>query len=62
MVDGIIYDKYREHCQKEGIIISRQFEKHMEERLTKNIDKDMIKLIKKEKDYRVSLSKRKEEE
>lgn len=56
MVDGIIYDKYREQCQKEGIIISRQFEKHMEERLKEN------KLIKKEKDYRASLSKRKEEE
>lgn len=33
MVDGILYDKYREQCQKEGIIISRQFEKLMEERV-----------------------------
>lgn len=31
MVDGELYDKYRELCQREGWLVSRQFEKLMEE-------------------------------
>ena len=31
MVDGELYDKYREFCQREGWLVSRQFEKLMEE-------------------------------
>jgi len=34
-VDSEIYDKYRKHCKKEGWIVSRQFEKLMEEELRK---------------------------
>ena len=30
-----LYDKYRELCKKEGWIVSRQFEKLMEEELNK---------------------------
>ncbi len=29
-VDSELYDKYREHCRKEGWVVSRQFEKLME--------------------------------
>ena len=29
-VDSELYDKYREHCRKEGWVVSRQIEKLME--------------------------------
>jgi len=29
-VDTELYDKYRDHCKKEGWVVSRQFEKLME--------------------------------
>jgi hypothetical protein len=32
-VDSELYDKYRNHCKKEGWIVSRQFEKLMEDHL-----------------------------
>ena len=35
MVDGRLYDKYRELCKKEGWLVSRQFEKLMEAELEK---------------------------
>lgn len=35
MVNGDLYDKYREHCDDEGLLVSRQFEKLMEEHLKK---------------------------
>ena len=35
MVDGRLYDEYRELCQKEGWLVSRQFEKLMEEHIDK---------------------------
>jgi|GEM_PF-686661 len=33
MVDGILYEKYRNHCLREGLLVSRQFEKLMEKEL-----------------------------
>jgi len=33
-VDSELYDKYREHCKKEGWVVSRQFEKLMESHLS----------------------------
>ena len=35
-----LYSKYRELCKKEGWIVSRQFEKQMEEELKKRDSKD----------------------
>lgn len=35
-VNSELYDKYREHCKKEGWVISRQFEKLMESHLLDN--------------------------
>lgn len=35
-VNSKVYDTYRELCKKEGWIVSRQFEKLMEEELKKN--------------------------
>ena len=32
-VNSEVYDKYRDLCKKEGWIVSRQFEKLMEEQL-----------------------------
>jgi hypothetical protein len=32
-VNSELYDKYREFCKKEGLIVSRQFEKLMEGKL-----------------------------
>jgi len=32
-VDSELYDKYREHCKKEGWVVSRQFEKLMEKHI-----------------------------
>jgi hypothetical protein len=32
-VNAELYDKYREHCKKEGWVVSRQFEKLMENHL-----------------------------
>ena len=37
-VDSELYDKYREHCKKEGWVVSRQFEKLMECDLEKKGD------------------------
>ena len=34
-VNSELYDKYREICKQEGWIVSRQFEKCMEEELRK---------------------------
>jgi hypothetical protein len=34
-VNSKLYDEYREVCKKEGWIVSRQFEKLMEEELKK---------------------------
>ena len=34
-VNSELYDKYREICKKEGWIVSRQFEKLMEEEMKK---------------------------
>jgi len=34
-VNSKVYDKYKELCKKEGWIVSRQFEKMMEEELKK---------------------------
>lgn len=33
MVDGRIYEKYRAYCLKEGLLVSRKFEKLMEQEL-----------------------------
>tara|TARA_Y100000310_G_C20283479_1_gene623683 strand:- start:2 stop:181 length:180 start_codon:yes stop_codon:yes gene_type:complete len=35
-VNSELYTKYRELCKKEGWIVSRQFEKCMEEQLNRN--------------------------
>jgi hypothetical protein len=35
-VNSELYDAYRELCKKEGWIVSRQFEKLMEEQLSEN--------------------------
>ena len=37
-VDTELYDKYREHCKKEGWVVSRQFEKLMESHLKEYSD------------------------
>lgn len=34
-VDSDIYDKYRDFCKKKGIVVSRQFERMMEDHLKK---------------------------
>lgn len=39
-VNTELYDKYREVCKKEGWIVSRQFEKCMEEELKKREQED----------------------
>ena len=33
LVDGLLYKKYREYCTKEGLLVSRQFEKLVEKEL-----------------------------
>ena len=35
-VNEDLYDAYKEHCRKKGLIISRQFELFVEEELKKN--------------------------
>jgi len=35
-VNSLIYDKYREHCKKNGLIVSKQVEIMMEKQLKKN--------------------------
>jgi len=35
-VDSKLYDNYRTYCKQEGIVVSRQFEKLMEQELKKN--------------------------
>ncbi len=42
-VDIELYDKYRELCKKEGWIVSRQFEKLMEEEISKRERKSLVK-------------------
>jgi hypothetical protein len=32
-VDSDLYDKYKEHCKKKGLLISRQFEIMIEEQI-----------------------------
>ncbi|MDO9537913.1 MAG: hypothetical protein Q7J68_06305 [Thermoplasmata archaeon] len=32
-VDSDLYDKYKEHCKKKGLLISRQFEILMEKQI-----------------------------
>jgi len=32
-VDSDLYEKYKEHCKKKGLLISRKFEIMMEEQL-----------------------------
>jgi len=34
-VDSEIYDKFKEHCDKNGWVISKQFENFMEKKLKK---------------------------
>jgi len=34
-VESKLYDKYREHCKKKGLLVSRQFEIMMEEQIKK---------------------------
>ncbi len=41
-VDGELYDQYRQHCKKKGLIVSRQFEILMEETLGNRNEKDKI--------------------
>lgn len=38
-VDPKIYDAYKKHCKKKGLIISRQVEIFVEEELKKNNNK-----------------------
>ena len=35
-VDEDLYNAYKEHCKKKGLVISRQFEIFAEEQLKKN--------------------------
>ncbi len=35
-VDSDLYDKYREFCKKKGLIVSKQFENFIKEKLMKN--------------------------
>ena len=35
-VNSKLYDRYRGHCKRKGLIVSRQFEILMEEELDKN--------------------------
>jgi antitoxin component of RelBE/YafQ-DinJ toxin-antitoxin module len=35
-VDERLYNAYKEHCKKKGLIISRQFELFVEQELKKN--------------------------
>ncbi len=35
-VNSLIYDKYREYCKKNGLIVSKQVEIRMDKQLKKN--------------------------
>jgi len=35
-VDASLYEKFKKYCKKKGLIISRQFEIFMEEKLKEN--------------------------
>lgn len=37
-VDSELYERYREHCKREGWVVSRQFEKLMESHLDEQDD------------------------
>ena len=34
-IDSFIYDKFKKHCEKKGIILSKQFEMFLENELKK---------------------------
>ena len=36
-IEEQVYNKYKEHCGKEGIVLSRQVEKFMEKELANNL-------------------------
>ncbi|MEM0360541.1 MAG: hypothetical protein QXK06_04370 [Candidatus Diapherotrites archaeon] len=38
-IEEKIYNNYKEHCDKEGIVLSRQVEKFMEKELANNLTK-----------------------
>ena len=42
-VNSKLYDEYRELCKKEGWIVSRQFEKLMEEKMKKRRGRENVK-------------------
>ncbi len=42
-VNSELYDTFRELCKKEGWIVSRQFEKLMEEEISKRERKSLVK-------------------
>ena len=35
-VDSETYDKFKEYCDKQGLVLSKRFERFMEEELKKN--------------------------
>jgi len=37
-VESEIYDKFKEYCDKQGLVLSKRFERFMEEELNKNKD------------------------
>jgi len=39
-VNSKIYEKYKQHCEKNGFILSKRFEMFMENELKKNQKKD----------------------
>jgi hypothetical protein len=38
-IEEEVYNNYKEHCDKEGIVLSRQVEKFMEKELINNLSK-----------------------
>ena len=38
-VESEIYDKFKEYCDKNGLVLSKRFERFMEEELKKNNQK-----------------------
>jgi len=36
-IEEQVYNNYKEHCDKEGIVLSRQVEKFMEKELANNL-------------------------
>jgi len=41
-VNSELYDKYREFCKHEGLIVSRQFEKCMEKQLKERKNEKLL--------------------